>query len=278
MEATDVTIKYFRLCRLVRALCVSCLALAAYTVVTAAQDADGGQDVGQAANDPTAPLTALQFSDWYTVDFHTLGFHQLDDESDNTLVFRPVIPFKTGDLQHIFRATVPFITDSPFLENGLSDITIFDLVVFSESWGRWGVGAVALLPTGGETRGAEQWGLGPAVGFTARSGHVLWGLFNQNIFTVAGDDERVDVNVSLIQPILSIGLGGGWSVGFSEMSITYDWEADRFSNLPLGINIAKLVRFDQMPVQFSAQYEHNFADDEIAAADTVRFTVKLILP
>ena len=209
------------------------------TAVAWADDSEdvGGQDISQAASDPTASLMALQFSDWYAV-----RYHENSDASDNTLVFRPVIPFSTGSLNHIFRATLPVITDNPYLESGLADSTVFDLVVFNENWGRWGVGAVALLPTGGQDSGAEKWGIGPAVGFTARSNDLLWGLFNQNVFSVAGNEDRADVNISTLQPILSYKLDGGWSVGFSEMSITYDWDQSKFVSLPLGLNVSKMMR------------------------------------
>ena len=240
----------------------------------AAQDAQGGgQDLSQAANDPTASLMALQFSDW-----HTTQFHNLPDETDNTVVFRPVIPFSVGGYDHIFRATIPVITDNPVLKPGLSDTTIFDLVVFSESWGRWGVGAVGLFPSGGSEFGAEKWGVGPAVGFTARSGKLLWGAFNQNIFTIAGNEEKPDLNVSLIQPILNLSLGDGWSVGFSEMSFAYNWDEDRFTSLPLGLNVSKMVKFGNQPVQFSAQYEHNYFDEGFGPSDTVRGTIKFLFP
>jgi len=93
--------------------------------------APGGQSLGQAASDPTASLMSFQINDWYTA-----KFHGLDDETANQLVFRAVIPFSTGGFDHIFRATVPFITDHPVADSGLSDSTIFDLVVFDEDWGR----------------------------------------------------------------------------------------------------------------------------------------------
>ena len=190
----------------------------------------------------------------------------------------PVIPFETGKLHHIFRATVPFITDDPNLHSGLSDITLFDLMVFNQKWGRWGVGPVALLPTGGSSRGADQWALGPAVGFTSIKGKFLWGAFNQNLFTYAGDDDRTPVNVSVLQPILNYGLGHGWSVGSSEMTFTYDWQNDRWSNLPLGGKVAKLIKFGKLPVQCSLQYEHNFSDEIGDPSNTVRFTMKFLFP
>ncbi len=62
------------------------------------------------------------------------------------------------------------------------------------------------------------------------------------------------------------------------MNVTYDWEGSRFSSLPLGAKVSKLVRFAGTPVQFSAQYEHDFVDDEIGAADTFRFGIKFLVP
>ena len=235
--------------------------------------AKGGQSLGQAASDPTASLMSVQLADWYTA-----RIHGLSGEDANTLVLRSAIPFQTGELNHIFRVTAPFITDSPFLDSGLSDITLFDLVVFNQSWGRWGIGPVALIPTGGSQRGTEQWALGPAVGFVARQNKMLWGVFNQNLFSYAGDDGRTPVNASVLQPIFNLGLGHGWSVGASEMNITYDWEGDRWSSLPLGGQIAKLVRIGKLPVQFSVQYEHDFANDRGTPEDTLRFTLKFLFP
>ncbi len=234
----------------------------------------GSESLSQEANDPTASLMTLQFANWYTSDFHNLP-----DTDANAVVFRPVIPFKLAGVNNILRATVPFITDSPFLDDGLSDITVFDLMVFNASWGRWGFGPVALLPTGGDDRGADKWAAGPAVGFTARAGNLLWGVFNQNLVTFAGDKDRTDVNISVLQPIFNYKLGHGWTIGVSEMTFTYDWEADRWASLPLGVQLTKLVRFGQRPVQFSGQYEHDFADDEIAdPKDTFRFAIKLLFP
>ncbi len=254
--------------------CFACAAAAAEPAPAenAAESGPGGQSLGQAAEDPTASLMSVQLADWYT-----LGYRGLDDDA-NTFVVRSAIPFQTGSLSHIFRITVPFITDHPILDAGLSDITVFDLMVFNEGWGRWGIGPVALLPAGGSNHGAEKWGAGPAIGFTARSGKTLWGAFNQNIFSFAGDDARADVNVSILQPILSRGLGHGWSMGTSEMNFTYDWESDRWVSLPLGIKVAKMTKLGKQPVQFSLQYEHDFADEPGVAEDTLRFTAKFLFP
>lgn len=240
----------------------------------AQENAEGGQSLDQAASDPTASLMSVQISDWYG-----FNYHNLSGVDDNTVVLRAAIPFQTGSLNHIFRITVPFITDHPVLDTGLSDITVFDLVTFDESWGRWGVGAVALLPTGGSDGGADQWAAGPAIGFVAHPAPgLLAGVFNQNLFHIGGDQAlgQADVNISNIQPILNYQLGGGWSVGTSEMNIIYDWDAGEFTSLPLGISFSKLHKFGAQPIQFNVQYEHEFYDDAPVAADTVRASIKFL--
>jgi hypothetical protein len=239
-----------------------------------AASADSGQSLDQAANDPTASLMSVQLQNVYAGDYHVL-----DGETGNTLLLRAAVPFTTGDLKHIARVTLPVVTDSPSRESGLGDIVLFDLLAFDESWGRWGVGPVLLAPTASdESLGADKWAIGPALGFVARAPGLLWGVFNQNLFSFAGDDDREDVDVSIVQPIINYSLPNKWSVGTSEMNITFDWNQEDWVALPLGFKVAKLVRFGRQPVQFSGAYEYNFADDYPTAAWTVNLTVKLLFP
>ena len=62
------------------------------------------------------------------------------------------------------------------------------------------------------------------------------------------------------------------------MNITYDWKSSRWSNLPLGAKVAKLVKIGGIPTQLSGSYEYNFADDEVAPKWTLSFSFKVLLP
>jgi hypothetical protein len=253
---------------------LACLLLFASYARGAEEPAPGGQSLEQAASDPTASLMSVQIQDIYVGDYHNLN-----DESGNTILLRSAVPFKTGSLDHIARVTLPIVTDSPSGESGLGDTALFDLIVFNKPWGRWGVGAVILIPTATkDPLGSGKWAAGPAVGFVARSNKLLWGMFNQNLFTFAGDESREDVNVSNLQPIINYALPDRWSIGTSEMNIIYDWKKRDWTALPLGIKLAKLVKFGKLPVQFSGAYEYNFADDHVAPAWTINFTVKFLFP
>jgi hypothetical protein len=121
-----------------------------------------GQSLSEQTTDPTASLMSLSLQNWFTA-----SFHRLSNQDANTIVFRPVIPFRTGDLSHILRVTLPYVSHSP-AGSGLSDTAIFDLLVFNASWGRWGIGPLLVLPTASKNSlGSEKWSAGPAVGAVA---------------------------------------------------------------------------------------------------------------
>ncbi|WP_410497928.1 hypothetical protein [Chitinibacter sp. S2-10] len=222
--------------------------------------------------DPSVGMPSLQLGYWTALDYHQRDWHS------NTFMLRSIIPFQWGEQNHIMRISVPIAISHPVLGDGLADTSIFELMVFDQDWGRFGLGFYGLLPTGGSERGAEQWAFGPALGIEFRSPGLLWGLFNQNAFTVAGDDQRQPVKISLLQPFVTWQLGDGWSAHLSEMQFSYDWENRRWRNLPLGLGISKTQKLDRVPVQFNLQYEHNFADKVVAPANTIRFNVRFFLP
>ena len=62
------------------------------------------------------------------------------------------------------------------------------------------------------------------------------------------------------------------------MNVTNDCEKSDSTALPLGVKLAKLVKFGKLPVQFSGAYEYNFADDYVAPEWTINFTVKFLFP
>lgn len=239
-----------------------------------ADEAPGGQSLSQAASDPTASLLSIQLQNQYVSEYHGLA-----DETGDALLFRAAVPFRTGRLKHIARVTAPIVLDSPSDTTGLGDVVLFDLIVFDASWGRWGLGPVIQLPTASEDAlGSGKWSAGPAIGFTAQSGKLLWGVFNQNLFSFAGDDGRPDVNVSSIQPIVNYSLPCKWSIGTTEMNFVYDWDREEWAALPLGVRVSKLVKLGKLPLQLTAGYEHDFADDRVGPADTFILTLKFLLP
>ena len=249
----------------------SLLTAAALGLALPAAAEETKQSLDQAASDPTASLMAFQIQNLYSGDYYNIN-----GESSNSLLLRSAIPFQAFGVNNIARMSLPVVTHGPN-GSGVGDMTVFNLAAFNEFWGRWGAGAVMLVPVGANGLSADKWALGPALGFSARQPGLLWGAFNQNLFSFAGSGQR-DVRVSILQPILNVSLLDKWSIGASEMNLTYDWERGAWSALPLGIKLAKLTHFGDLPVQLAGSYEYNFVNDYVAPKWTLNFTVKFLFP
>jgi hypothetical protein len=203
-----------------------------------AQQGANVDELSAQATDPTASLMSFQLNDWYTS-----GFRDLDG-SANQVVFRMAIPFALGDTHHIFRVTQPYVTSSPSGATGFTDTTIFDLMVFNEAWGRWGVGISGTLPTGQDGLTTDKWTAGPALGFVNSSNKQYnWGLFTQTFFSYAGKSRAQSVSLMNIQPIGSYQLGEGRSLGLGNSALVYDFENSRWSSLMVSVNYGQVVGF-----------------------------------
>ena len=238
-----------------------------------AQSADATDDLSAQATDPTAALMSFQVADWYTASTHG------SDATANQVVFRAAIPFAMFGTQNIFRVTVPTITSAPSASAGLGDTQVFNLTVFGAPWGRWGVGMAGSIPTGGETRGADRWTLGPAAGFV-NSSHERYsfGLFVQSFFSLGGDATRPDVGFVNLQPILSHQLGGGRSLSLGSSALVYDTTRSRWSSLGLGLNYGQIVRFWGHTWRPNIELDHDFQDRPGTPKTVLRLGISLLLP
>ena len=253
-------------------------------------------DLAQQARNPTAALTMMQIVTRYNP-----NFYNLQDADQLSLVVMPVIPFKTGKLQHIARITMPFVLVGPdwgTLEEdetsegippnyvptaektGVGDTALFDLLIFPAPWknGKIAAGLSAIVPTASDPAlGSEKWSLGPAFGALVQSGDLLVGGIALANFSVAGDSDRQDVKALTIQPFGSYGLSNGWSVELSEMNFTYDMNSDTWASLPLGARVGKMTKFGKLPVRLYGDVEYNVANSGVAPQWTFRFAIVPLL-
>jgi hypothetical protein len=242
------------------------------------------------AADPTASILSFQMQ--YRME---ASYHNIDSDSGGTFTLRPVIPYKLFDQPHISRITVPFPTHGPDLDalegadiaelppgervptsnqGGIGDTVWLDVFIFPFSLGRWGVGPVVVFPTASdEALGSEKWQAGPATVVIANKDNLQYGFLQQWFLSFAGEDNRKDINLLALQPFTNYNLGEGWGVGNSDMSFNYDFEGGRWSSLPLGLRVSKLVDFGSRPMRTYIDVEYNFADDAIAPEWTVVFQV-----
>ena len=80
-----------------------------------------------------------------------------------------------------------------------------------------------------------------------------------------------NICISVLQPFGGFGFSGGWSLNTSEMVFNYDVERSRWTSLPLGVRVEKLVKLGKMSARLFVDVEHNFADKDVAPENIVRF-------
>jgi len=246
-------------------------ALALLPVVAAAAETD--DELAAKATDPTASLMSFQLNDWYTANYHG------QEGSSNSAVFRAAIPFELAGTNQIFRVTQPYVTSSSRGPTGFTDTTIFDLVVFNQPWGRWGVGISGTLPTGRDGLSTDKWTAGPAVGFvnSATKG-TNWGLFVQSFFSFAGKDEAPSIGFLNFQPILSHQLGEGRSLSMGNSALVYDTEKSRWSSLLVSVNYGQVTTLWGHKWRPNIEAGYDFRDAIGNPKWVIRAGIALLLP
>lgn len=257
-----------------------------------ASSQEGDESLAQQARNPTAALTMMQ-----VVMRHNPSFHNLEGADQTSMVVMPIIPFRTGNLQHIARVTLPFVLAGPdwgtLLDDeqanalppnyvptadkaGIADMAVFDFLLFPAPWqgGQLAAGVSGILPTASDPAlGTEKWSVGPAVAALHQAGKLLVGAIALANFSVAGAADRDDVRSLTLQPFGSYGLGGNWSLELSEMNYGYDFNSKTWTSLPLGGRLGVLTNIGTLPVRFYGDVEYNFADSGVAPDWTFRFAV-----
>jgi len=199
---------------------------------------------------------------------------------------QPVIPFP-GEKWNIISRTIIPINSVPLDETesvfGLGDIN------FSLFWSpatpvngiTWGVGPAFVLPTASnpEVLGNEKWSLGPtAVIFYGVKNWTL-GTVASNVWSVAGNDERQDVNSFFAQWFVNYNFGKGLALGTAPI-ITCDWnrESGDECTIPWGLQISKVMHLGHQPVNILFGYYKNSTHPVGGAENQVRFQINFMFP
>jgi hypothetical protein len=170
-------------------------------------------------------------------------------------------PIKVGGGSHT-TYVIPGIGEFEEGDINLGDIS-FDLVYAGTEMQDkhdgflWGIGAAGTLPTAtSDDFGGDQWRLGPEVfGGVIRKWGTVGGLINHQ-WNVGGSNNDTH-SVTAGQYFYAIGLGDGWQFA-SGPNFSYDWEADSDQawTLPVGVGLARTVKFGETPVKFQAQVQY----------------------
>jgi hypothetical protein len=234
----------------------SCVAGLLRAEDTAAPDA-----VAQ-ANNPLANFTAVNVHNYY------IGkLTDVDDKDANQAWLRIAKPFNVGKSLWLMRASLPFnsFPTGPSLdtENGLGDLNVFAacLIDTGNPGITAGVGPQITVPTATEDAlGSEKWSPGAvATFFDMRSKRFQYGCLLSWSKSVAGDDDREDVNLAAFQPFMFYQLGRGLHLRSSAVT-AYNIENDDYS-VPVGLGVGQVIPTRKAVFNLFIEPQYSVADE-----------------
>jgi hypothetical protein len=228
--------------------------IASSLVIPAWAQDDKSAELAKKLANPIASLISVPLQ--YNYDNYS-GLN--DHASVSRLNIQPVIPFSLNENWNLItRTIVPVIDQQDFPlkdmnKSGLGDIMasqFFSPKSPTAGGWIWGAGPVELLPTAtSDMLGGEKWGIGPTAVVLKQTGPWTVGLLANHIWSVAGDDDRADVNATFLQPFVSYITKTKTTIGLNTES-TYDWESEEWS-VPVIAQVAQLFKIGPQILQLS---------------------------
>lgn len=168
----------------------------------------------------------------------------------------------------IFRLSIPFVTESApgqDPEAGLGDINAFFIYKFpfkSEAI-EVGIGPLVTFPSGTNDMGQGKWQLGAsAVAFLKSNPQLQLGTLLSWQMSIAGDDNRSDVNLLTTQLFFLWQLGGGTYLRSTGIW-TFDFVNTAY-NIPIGLGIGKVIKSGRMVYNIFMEPQYSVYAEGIA--------------
>lgn len=176
--------------------------------------------------------------------------------SKYTINVQPVIPFKLSDnLNLITRYILPVvdqrdITGENTHQFGLSDATVTAFFAPKTKGLILGFGPAFLVPTATDKLlGTEKFGVGPSALVMHQGKGLSVGFIANQIWSVAGNEDRADFNQFYTQIFLTHSYKSGATLGVTS-EITQNWEGNT-TLITLSPNIGAISKLGNQAVQFA---------------------------
>ena len=169
---------------------------------------------------------------------------------------QPVVPFKLSEnLNLITRYILPVVdqqdvTGENTHEFGLSDATVTAFFAPKTKGIIFGVGPAFLVPTATEKfLGTEKFGIGPSVLVMHQGKGLSIGFLANQIWSVAGANDRADFNQFYTQLFLTHSYKSGASLGITS-EITQNWQGNS-SLITVSPNVGAITKLGNQTMQFA---------------------------
>ena len=214
---------------------------------------DNADELAKQLSNPIADLISVPFQSNFNWGAGVDG-----DGFAYTLNVQPVIPISISDDWNMISRTILPIAYRDYLPPpdgntfGLGDTTqslFFSPKAPGPGGLIWGVGPAFLIPTATDDfLGTGKLGMGPTGVALKQTGPWTVGVLANQIWSVAGDDDREDVNQTFLQPFVAYSLGHGTTINLNTQS-TYDWVADEWT-VPIYFGASQIFKIGDQVLSF----------------------------
>jgi hypothetical protein len=241
-------------------------------------DVDEG-DLARAAQNPVGDLISLPFQNNMNFDVGPA------DRTQDILNIQPVLPITLSKNWNLITRTILPVISQPApgadRTNGMGDLN-FTGFISPKKPGKviWGVGPALIFPTAtDDVLGTEKFSIGPSVVALTMKGQWVIGALASNVWSVAGDDDRADVNFFLMQYFVNYNFPSGWYLTSAPI-ITANWEADSGEKwtVPFGGGVGKVFSIGRQPININTQVFYNVERPTNGARWQWRFQIQLLFP
>jgi hypothetical protein len=211
-----------------------------------------------------------------------------DGRIQDVLNIQPVIPARVSENWNLITRIITPIVYQPTVSQpinqgayGFGDLNpSFFLSPAKPGKIIWGVGPAIVLPTATNPfLGQGKWSIGPSVVVLTQPGKwTLGGLVN-NVFSVAGQSRRPDVNQMLFQYFINYNLKKGYYITW-QPTLTADWEATNGGRwvVPFGGGVGRIMKLGFQPVNLTAQFYVNAVHPAGASPWGMRLQIAFLFP
>lgn len=254
------------------------------------QDVDHNSDADAIAKEMANANTTLGSLNFQFDYVHYRGsLPYADQQNSLSFSFQPILPYPVKPGLNIFlRPLIPVVITGPVYDesegfeskSGLGDIAI-DLVVGKTWKSNWVTlfGVETSLPTGTGSLSTGRTTLGPDFYFGKNLKGGAIGLLLYQTWTLNKNEELGTESITGGQYFYAIFLKNAWQIQ-SGPTWSYNNKAHGTKwTLPIGTGIAKIWKFNKIPVMFGFEYWYYLASaDPIGPQHQVRFQIIPVVP
>jgi hypothetical protein len=170
---------------------------------------------------------------------------------------------------------------APVGDTGINDLlTAF---LFSKKEGHHGPhhfswGFAAQLPTGaGDALSSGKWSVGPAIDYEYSNDRFFAAFVVLQIWSVAGDSDRKDVNMMMIKPMITYDLNEKWKAVYMPYGISAYWNKPSGQKwyVPLGGGFQRQFNIGSKASAFSVQLFRNVVRPDSGAEHDFRLMLEI---